>query len=361
MDRCSKCLLPASLPGNIFNEFHECLWCQRNFPNYVPKGIHNLKELLDKYRSRTMSADCLVALSGGKDSSYALLELQQTFGMKVEAYTYDHYGLFSFALQNARVICENLDIKHHIVSLPHQAHLKSFKTFFQAWIKSPNTVSAAMTCVACKHLHLLGAELAIKRRIPMIVWSVCPLEYSPFTAIKQSKTEAMAREGLLTSAIRLSQELLRCRDLCEGILRHLGLCFSGCLAFSPTSKYLSLRYPSLKHIFFFDFCDWQPDVIVRELVARAGWSPPQEVVTDWHSDCVFNIFKEYMFQKMLGVSYMDAFLSNQIRYGILTRKEGWDILVKSKIFFAEKLLEAIKFVGLKHLTHLIDLSCFDIS
>ena len=358
MIRCSKCLLPLTLSDRNSNKLNECPWCQSNFPNYAPKGAEKLREILELNRSKSGSADCLVGVSGGKDSSYVLLELQKTFGMMVEAFTYSHDGLMSFALENAKNVCKNFGVKHHVVSLANHTHLESFKTFFNVWIKSPTTVSAALTCVACKHLHILGAELAVKRKIPMMVWGNCPLEAPPFLAIKEENYE---REGLLKSAIFLAKEMCLSRELQKGVIKHLSTCLYGCLAFDPTSKYLKLRYPSVEHVFFFNYLDWNPSNIVERLVADAGWKPPKNVVSDWHSDCLFRVFKEYMFQKMFGVSYMDAFLSNQIRHGIISRNEAWDILVRSKKNFADELVKALDFVGLRHLTQEIDVSCFDIT
>lgn len=360
MMRCSKCLMPSSLPDSNFNQFNECSWCQSKFPNYVPRGAEELREILEKNRTKSGSADCLIGLSGGKDSSYVLMELQETFGMRVEAFTYFHDGLMPFALENAKNVCKNLGVKHHIVSLPDHIHLESFKTFFSAWVRSARLVTAALTCVACKHLHILGAEVAVKRGIPMMVSAVCSFELPPFLALRKLSKEHFDREGVLKGAMLLARETGLSIELCKGIIRHLSTCLYGCLAFSPTSKYLRLKYPTIKHVFFFDYCEWNPSDIVEKLTTNVGWKKPENVVDDWHSDCVFNVFKEYMFQKMFGASYMDAFLSNQIRYGIISRDEAWDILVRSKEYFANELMKALDFVGLKHLAEEMDISCFHI-
>lgn len=55
-----------------------------------------------------------------------------------------------------------------------------------------------------------------------------------------------------------------------------------------------------------------------------------------------------MFQKMLGASYTDAFLSNQIRYGSITREEAWKKLVASKNYYADELFRALSIFGLDY-------------
>lgn len=174
--RCSKCVLPDTIPGISFNEKKECNYCDENFPPYFPKGDESLYKFLQGNIREGTIADCLVGLSGGKDSTYALVKLKEKFNMRVEAFTYVHKGSTLFSIENAKNTCQKLNIKHHIVSLANQTHLKTFIGFFQAWLKAPSLTTAAMTCVACKHLHILGSEIAEKRNIPMIVWSSCPLE-----------------------------------------------------------------------------------------------------------------------------------------------------------------------------------------
>ncbi len=359
--RCIKCLLPASLPGSSFNAQDECSWCQSGFPNYVPEGKEKLQHMLEKNRSNTGAADCLVGVSGGKDSTYSLLQLKREFGMRVEAFTYVHDGLTDFALQNAKEACRVLDVKHHEVSLPGHAHLESFKGFFKAWVESEEPVAAAMTCVACKHLHLLGTRLAEKREIPMVVWSMCPLETPPFIPT-QAKGETEGKSnGIAALSVLLGRNIMAQKKFRQAFLGNLSTCVLGCLAFRPNTKYLQLRYTNVEHVYYFHFMDWNGDNIVKTLKKHTAWSVPENVVSDWHSDCLFNVFKEYMFQKMLGVSYTDAFLSNQIRHGCITREEGWEELLKSKAYYSEELFKTLSFLDLEELGSKCDVSCFKIA
>jgi len=355
--------MPSSLPGSNFNDNGECSWCQSGYPGYSTKGISKLKELTSQLKRPNGHADCLVGVSGGKDSAYVLMELKNTLNLRVEAFTYSHFGLANFALENAINVCDSLGVKHHIVSLPDEEHLKSFQTFFKTWLKSMRPIPAAMTCVACKHLHSLGSALAIKRKIPMIVWAACPLEIPPILPLKLefNKENQFERQGMSKSAIQLVFEILKTKGFASGVMKHFSTCAIGCLGVTPTSKYLKLRYPSITQIMFFDYCDWNASNIREKLKEATGWKQPEHIPDDWHSDCVFNVFKEYMFQKMHGISYMDAFLSNQIRYGLLSREEAWEILIGTKKYYADEILRALDFVGLSYLSGEIDLSCFEIT
>ncbi len=362
MKRCSKCLMPDTLPDSNFNKYGECHWCQTNFPNYQPKGDKALSSFLSKHKRENSTADCLVGFSGGKDSAYTLFKLKEQYGMRVEAFTYVHEGSTPFSIENAKVVCRDLGIKHHIVSLQNMAHLKSFKSFFSAWVSSPSTIAAGMTCVACKHLHLLGLDIAEERNIPMIVWATSPLEYSPFLAVKYKPTanNQFKRSGLMESSLLLLKESITSPKFAQGILSNFKTSYQGALSMSPTSGYLKKRYPSVTPLMFYDFHTWNPNIIYDTIEKETKWSRPKEIQGDWHSDCVFNYYKEYMFQKMLGVSYTDAYLSNQIRYGHITREDAMKELIRSKKDFSTKLKHAIKEIHLEKFEKKIDYSCFDI-
>src|ERR1017187_1297665 len=165
--RCLKCVIEGSVPGSNFDSEGVCAWCRGGYPNYEPKGIDALRALLQGLRGRDSETDCIVGVSGGKDSCFALYALREILGMRVEAFTYDHDGVTAVARQNAKSVCDSLGVPLHIVSLRPQEHLRSFRTYFKAWVEHPSTVSAGMNCVACKHLHILGTELAVAKRAPM--------------------------------------------------------------------------------------------------------------------------------------------------------------------------------------------------
>lgn len=83
-----------------------------------------------------------------------------------------------------------------------------------------------------------------------------------------------------------------------------------------------MRFPKVCHLNLPDYVTWTSDEAVGRVTQEAGWWPPQPGEDDWHSDCHFHAIKDYMFQRMFGAMYMDAFLSNQVRHGILDRDQA---------------------------------------
>jgi hypothetical protein len=357
-----RCILSDKTPGISFNDEGICNYCIDEFPNYLPKGEPRLIEILNKIKNKPGSeADCLIGLSGGKDSTYSLVKLKEEYGMRVEAFSYVHEGSVNFALENAKKVCQNLNIKLHIVSLEKQRHLKTFTGFFKAYLKSPSVTTAGIMCVACKHLHLLGYNIAKERNIPSIVWSTSPLEYSPFLALKyKGGKNQFERESNSKGAVLLLKEMFSSIEFPLTFIKHFDTCFNGCLAAFPTSNYLMKKYPEITPIMFYDYINWSP-LEIKNYIKKYNWKEPDNFQNDWHSDCLFNIFKEYTFQNSLGVSYTDAFLSNQVRYGLINRDTALDELRSSKMFFSEKIFDALDYLGLKNLKEKINVECFNVN
>ena len=93
--RCRRCIMPATFPGITFNRQGVCNFCA----SYVPRpalGKEKLREVLTA-QSGT-SYDCLVPVSGGKDSTYLLYYAIKVLGLSVIAFNYDS----GFQLQLAR-------------------------------------------------------------------------------------------------------------------------------------------------------------------------------------------------------------------------------------------------------------------
>ena len=81
---CTRCLAMSTRPRISFNERGECnacSWAEKKKKISWNKREIELKDLLDKHRSKNGEFDCLVPVSGGKDGSYVAYNLKHKFGM----------------------------------------------------------------------------------------------------------------------------------------------------------------------------------------------------------------------------------------------------------------------------------------
>ena len=97
--RCRRCALPDRFPGVRFGEDGECIYCA-TYDLLLPRKVKETERLKVAFLSlieHTVAAggnrhDCIVAYSGGKDSTAMLLNLRRQFGsMKILAHTLDSW------------------------------------------------------------------------------------------------------------------------------------------------------------------------------------------------------------------------------------------------------------------------------
>ena len=85
MKFCKKCIMPDTRPGISFDEKGICIACQNHEKKKTinwNERFEELKKLCDKYRRNTPGVyDCIIAVSGGKDSHYQVHVMKELMGM----------------------------------------------------------------------------------------------------------------------------------------------------------------------------------------------------------------------------------------------------------------------------------------
>ena len=109
MRYCKRCLYPDTKPQLIFNQDRICSACI----NYEKKKTidwdkkrKEFKEILEKYRSKNKTNyDCLIPVSGGKDSHYQTYVIKKEFGLNplvVNFHPHDQTELGKENLENLK-------------------------------------------------------------------------------------------------------------------------------------------------------------------------------------------------------------------------------------------------------------------
>jgi len=82
--RCTKCVMPDTRPGSIFNDKGVCLAClnyeKRSQVDWADR-YRQLEQLCNQHRRKDGYYDCVIGVSGGKDSYFILHTLKKELGM----------------------------------------------------------------------------------------------------------------------------------------------------------------------------------------------------------------------------------------------------------------------------------------
>lgn len=182
MKRCRKCLLPELVPGADIDMTGICSFCRNPAPHRTAASIatqfrDDLEATLATARNHGGSEyDCIVPLSGGKDSLYLLYRLKVDYGLRILAFTCD-IDLPSVAWKNIRLALRKLDIDHLIYTPAY-----SFLTKLFRYLLCNQEARGAVYSVSYVYAPLFeGAaiRLAIEKNIPLVLAGYSPGQPEP--------------------------------------------------------------------------------------------------------------------------------------------------------------------------------------
>ena len=95
MRYCKKCVMPDTRPGIYFDEEGVCAACraaERKKEIDWDKRKQQLGELCDKYRRKDRYYDCIIAVSGGKDSHFQIYIMKEVMKMNPLLVNVDNFS-----------------------------------------------------------------------------------------------------------------------------------------------------------------------------------------------------------------------------------------------------------------------------
>jgi len=317
--RCSRCVLPENTPNIIFDRNGVCNYCH-SYQKIKYKEASELINILDSLKKTDGKYDCMVGLSGGRDSTYILLKLVKDYGMKVLAINYEN----PFTVPQAKTNIENTVklLNVDIVSFKDEKHrhVKSFKAALNAWIQRPSPGLIPAICIGCKPAWLNIYRVAKKQKIPCIVTGGNPFEIISFKRelVGISRDEESGRaflkylyslRGFLKNRAYFTTELLR-----TGLKSYL---FG-----SPYSIGLKLYGRGIRWLQLYEYIEWNEDKILSRIKEELDWNHPSKLKSTWRFDCRVKHIVDYLYSKTLNMTNKDEFFSKMVREGQITREKA---------------------------------------
>jgi N-acetyl sugar amidotransferase len=163
---CTKCVLPsASAAPLAFDENGVCTACrvagQKDRIDWEDRA-EELQELVEEYRSDGSNYDCLIPVSGGKDSHYQTYYVTQVLKLKPLLVTYHGNNYLPVGLRNLRNMRERFGVDHIFFSPSVPALKKMNRLCFR--------MMGDMNWHAHCGIFTYPVQIAVKHKIPLIVW-----------------------------------------------------------------------------------------------------------------------------------------------------------------------------------------------
>ncbi|OAN52765.1 hypothetical protein A6A04_15825 [Paramagnetospirillum marisnigri] len=173
MRYCTRCILPDSRPGITLDESGVCSACRGHDRKLT--GIDwdarqaGFQRLVDEARAQAardrVGYDCVVPISGGKDSWYQVIRCQE-HGLKVLGITWKTPGRTEVGRRNLDALIERLGIDHVDYSINPSVERRFMTAAFER--KGATAIPMHMAIFA------IPIRLAVQMNIPLVVWGENP-------------------------------------------------------------------------------------------------------------------------------------------------------------------------------------------
>lgn len=313
--RCSRCILPETFPFIRFDEQGVCNLC-RNFVRLEPKGLNALDDLAACYRKTHGGKDCLVALSGGRDSSFVLHYVKTKLGMNPVAYTYDWGMNTDLSRRNISRLCGKLGVEHILISADIPEKRKFIRQNVTAWIKRPRLGTIPLFMAGDKPFFHYAEVLRRRLGLDLVFFGMNPLERTDFKVAFcgfEEKTKSARHYNL---SLNYKWKLL----LYYGNEYLKNPAYWNSSWMDSLWGFISYYVIPQNHYNFYDYFEWDEEQVVQPLIAEYGWERAPDTENTWRIGDGTASFYNYIYYTAAGFTENDTFRSNQIRQGKITRE-----------------------------------------
>jgi hypothetical protein len=357
-----RCILPTSGHDVQFDDEGVCSICT-SASKLAGKSPHldseaqekqkqaELEKRIDRIRERGKghAYDCLVGVSGGRDSSYLLHLLVTQHNLRCLAAYYRTPFTVDGIDANVRRMTRQLNVPLVEMNVSAEYHRRIARDMVVLWKRKPLPVIANMACAPCKFVNREAFRICRQHDIQAIIYGGNPYEIFQLSAgqlqdVDKDKKHTLGTQTLeaLAYAKRGAKLLLRCASMWRYVPLGVRASF---MYRCPHTVYLRLRYPEIERLEYFFYAPWD-EKECHDALAALGWELPEGCNATWKADCTFAEVKNVMFRATTGVTYMDALISNMVRENVLSRDEALRRIEAEGAYSAERARDALTKMGL---------------
>jgi glucosamine--fructose-6-phosphate aminotransferase (isomerizing) len=339
--RCTRCVLPETMPFIAFDSDGVCNYCRSHTPPKL-KGEAELERVLERYRRNDGEADCLVGFSGGRDSSYGLHLLKTRYGMNPIAYTYDWGMVTDLARRNQARICGKLGVEHIWVSADIKKKRRNVRQNVEAWLRKPDLGMVPLFMAGDKQFMWHANRLMKETDLHLMVYSTNQYERTDFKTgfcgVLPASAEIQLNRMSSFSKMQLLLYYLKSYATNPGYLNS---------SLSDTfTAFLSYYFVKQDFLYLFDYVPWDENEINSTLIREYDWELAKDTPTTWRIGDGTAPFYNYIYMTVAGFSEYETFRSNQIREGVIGREEALRLIREENVPRLPSIQEYCQLIGL---------------
>jgi len=322
LKRCTKCVLPETMPYINFDNKGVCNYCNNYKIRNSPKPISDLQKILDPYK-KSKGNDCIVPLSGGRDSCMGLHLAVKELGMKPVTYTYDWGMVTDLARRNISRFCSELGVENIIVADNIKKKRENVKKNIQAWLKYPDLGMVNLFTAGDKHFFRHVQDIKKQTGINIDLWSVNPMEVTHFKAGFLGVPPDFEEEKVYSNGV---SKQLRYQKLRFKAMLKSPSYFNSTIWDTLQGEYYRSFLKKKDYYHLFDYYTWDENEVNDVIINDYGFEMSPDTSTTWRIGDGTAAFYNYIYYTLAGMSEHDTFRSNQIREGQITREEALDFI-----------------------------------
>jgi len=338
MNKCKRCLMPDTRPGIIFNDDGVCQAClnydRRKEIDWETRW-EALVKLCERHKRSDGYYDCIVGVSGGKDSHYQVYIIRERLGMNPLLITVGNpFTMTQAGQHNFKNIGEVFNCDHMLFNMSADMLKRSMRVGFEEFLNPLMFVETAC--------YTFLQNMAIKLGIPLVFFGEDPeYEYGTTTSNRNSANQFI-NDGLPFGIFKtIDFKFWEAHGISREELNAFIL---------PSAE--DVKGSNLHVAFMSYYLPWSSTQHL-EIARRYGF---RDLAHEWKREGNFEDFEQidsvaYMVHFWLkfpkfGFSRCSDLVSRRIREGLLTIDEGKELIRKYDDKLDQKSLDDfLAFVG----------------
>lgn len=285
-DLCVSCILPRSIHGLGFDQAGVCDICnaQRHLGETHGKSRNDIEEILQRVREKGKARkyDCLVGLSGGRDSSYLLHQLVRKHELRCLAAYYRTPFTDDVIEENVQRIVSRLNVPMVRINNLQECHRKIARRVLLLWKKRRLPELTNLLCAPCKYINREVFEIARKNGIKSIIYGGNAFEVFQLSPAFITTKTRKHRHSFVSQVVKSLSIMKRGVSLLAkypALLPLVPVGFEAAIFYiNPHTPYLRMRYPDILGVDYFFHEEYDEakcnDVVTSEL----GWQLPPAAI-----------------------------------------------------------------------------------